>query len=264
MKSDARTVAALGLAMVVGLAAFAWPLVVAPRAAVSPAQAPVVLALAVALVLAVVLAELAGGRLDARGLAMLGVLAAIGAVLRPLSAGTGGIEFVFFLLILGGRVFGAGFGFTLGALTMGVSALLTGGVGPWLPYQMLAAGFVGAFAGLLPRARGRGELALLAGYGLVCGFAFGWAMDFAFWPFVLGGGSQLSFDPAAGIAANLHRFVLYNLVTSMGWNIGRALTNAVLVLVLGTPLLRLLRRAARRGVVGQAEEPAEGVQRSRG
>ncbi|MCL2464520.1 MAG: ECF transporter S component [Micrococcales bacterium] len=250
-----RSALTLAVAFVVGVAVFAWPLVVRPGATLAPAQAPMALGLALVLVLAAVLSEVAGGRIDARGLAMLGVLAAIGAVLRPLSAGTAGLELVFFLLILGGRVYGPSFGFALGAVTMGVSALLTAGVGPWLPYQMLAAGFVGAFAGLLPRAAGRAEITLLTAYGVVAGFGFGWAMDFAFWPFVLGGGSQLSFVPGAGIAINLHRFVLYELVTSMGWNVGRAVTNAVLVLVLGTPLLRLLRRAARRGfVVSGADE----------
>ena len=52
--------------------------------------------------------------MDAKVLAMLGVLTAINAVMRGLSAGMAGIELVFFLLILGGRVFGAGFGFVLG------------------------------------------------------------------------------------------------------------------------------------------------------
>jgi len=46
------------------------------------------------------------------------VLAAIGTILRPLSAGTAGFELIFFLLILAGRVFGAGFGFALGAITV--------------------------------------------------------------------------------------------------------------------------------------------------
>lgn len=35
----------------------------------------------------------------------------------------------------------------------------------------------------------------------------------------------------------------------MGWNLGRAVTNVVLLVVLGPPILRVLRRAARRGVV---------------
>ena len=55
------------------------------------------------------------------------------------------------MLVLGGRVFGRGFGFVLGAVTLFVGALLTGGVGPWLPFQMLGAAWVGFFAGCLPR-----------------------------------------------------------------------------------------------------------------
>ena len=89
---------------------------------------------------------------------MLGVLSAIGAALRPLGAGMAGIETVFFLLVLAGRVYGPGFGFVLGTTTLFASALLTGGVGPWLPFQMLAAAWVGLGAGLLPRrVRGPGR-----------------------------------------------------------------------------------------------------------
>ena len=102
--------------------------------------------------------------MDTKALAMLGVLSAIGAALRPLGAGTGGIEIVFFLLVLGGRVYGPAFGFVLGSTTLFASALLTGGVGPWLPFQMLASSWVGLGAGLLPPARGRAEIALLAVY----------------------------------------------------------------------------------------------------
>lgn len=252
-KLGGRAAATLWIAFVVGVAAFVWPLFISPDSSVLPAQAPILFALVLPLVLAIVLSELAGGRLEVKALAMLGVLAAVGTILRPLSAGTAGLELVFFLMILGGRVFGPGFGFAVGVITMFSSALLTSGVGPWLPHQMIAAGFVGLFAGMLPRATGRAELALLAGYGFVSAFVYGWLMDFAFWPFILGGQTQLSFDAAAGPLENLHRFFLYNLATSMGWNLGRALTNAVLVLVIGTPLLRLLRRSARTA----GFEPAE-------
>jgi energy-coupling factor transport system substrate-specific component len=46
--------------------------------------------------------------------------------------------------------------------------------------------------------------------------------------------------------------VLYNIATSMGWNLGRALTNALLIALLGVPLLRLFRRAARRAQFAEA------------
>ena len=248
-----RATAALLVAVGVGAVAFSWPLFLRPESGLSPAQAPIMFALVLPLVLAIVLAELAGGRMDVKALAMLGVLAAVGTILRPLSAGTAGFELIFFLMILAGRVFGAGFGFALGAITLFTSALITSGVGPWLPYQMLSAGFVGLFAGWLPKATGKLELVLLAGYGMVSAFAYGWLMDFSFWPFAIGDGTQLSFDPAASPLENLHRFALFNLATSMGWNLGRALTNAVLIALLATPLLRLLRRAARKA----AFEPAD-------
>lgn len=239
--------AVLGVAAFAGLAAFAWPLFLSPASGIEPSLAPTVFALLLPLVLAVVLSELTGQHLDAKALALLGVLTALGAVLRPISAGTAGVDLIFFLIILGGRVFGASFGFALGALVLFTSALLTGGVGPWLPYQMIAAGFVGMAGAPLPGLRGRAELGWLASVGFVTAFGYGWLMDFAFWPFGIGPASQFSYQAGAPILENLHTFVLYNLATSMGWNLGRAITNVVLLLVLGPGLLRVLRRAARRG-----------------
>ncbi|MFT3875566.1 MAG: ECF transporter S component [Propioniciclava sp.] len=236
----------LALAAVLGLLAFAWPLFLRPDSAVDPMQAPLLFALVLPVVLAVVVSELTGNGMDVKGLALLGVLSAVGAVLRPLGAGTAGMEPIFFLLVLGGRAFGPGFGFAQGAVTLFASALLTAGVGPWLPYQMVAAGFVGLGGGLLPRVSGRGELAWLSVWGFVSAFVYGWLMDFAFWPFGIGPATQFSFDPHAGVWENLHTFALFNLATSMGWNLGRALTTVVLLLVLAPGLLHVLRRAARR------------------
>jgi len=50
---------------------------------------------------------------------------------------------MWFVLILSARVFGPSFGFLLGALSMFLSALITGGFGPWLAYQSFAAGWIG-------------------------------------------------------------------------------------------------------------------------
>ncbi len=260
MSAALRARASIAVAAVAGLLAFCWPLLLAPGAVVSAQLAPLVFAGVLVVVLAVVLAELSAAELDAKTLAMLGVLAAVGTILRPLGAGTAGFELVFFVIILAGRAYGPGFGFILGALTLFTSALITSGAGPWLPYQMLAAGFVGLFAGLLPRLRGAAEIVLLAGYGMVSAFIYGWLMDFSFWPFSLGDGTQLSFDPALGPWQNLQRFAWYNLATSMGWNVGRALTNAVLIAALGTPLLRLLRRTGRRAEAVQPAIAAPGAE----
>ena len=252
----ARLSVSLVVALVVGAVAFSWPLFLTPASGMPLILAPLVFALVLPMLLAVVLTELSAGRMDVKTLAMLGVLAAVGTVLRPLSAGTAGFELVFFLLILAGRAYGAGFGFALGVITLFTSSLIVSGVGPWLPYQMLAAGFVGLFAGLLPKASGQAEVWLLAGYGVISAFLYGWFMDFSFWPFAIGENTQLSFDPAATPLENLYHFALFNLATSMGWNLGRALTNAALIAVLGTPLLRLLRRSARHVTVTPTAIPA--------
>ena len=147
------------------------------------------------LVLAVVFAEVADGGIDAKAVAMLGVLSALGAALRPLGAGTAGIETVFFTLVIAGRVFGPGFGFALGCTTLFASALITGGVGPWMPYQMFGCAWVGLFAGLLPPARGKREVLMLAFYGALSGYLFGFMLNLSFWPFAVDPHSTIAYLP---------------------------------------------------------------------
>ena len=250
---------ALVLASLLGLLAFGWPLVVQPGATLADGtDAPLVLGVVVAAALGVLFVGLGDGGIDVKAVAMLGLLSAVGALLRPVAGGTGGVETVFLVIVLGARVFGPGFGFVLGSTTLLASALLTGGVGPWLPFQMLAASWVGLGAGLLPgRLRGWREVAALAGYGAVAALAYGWAMNLAFWPFQLGAGTAISFVPGDPVAENLRRFVLYSLATSLAWDLGRALTTAVGVAVLGRPVLATLRRAAVRAVFGAAPARAD-------
>ncbi|HXY26856.1 MAG TPA: ECF transporter S component, partial [Acidimicrobiales bacterium] len=241
----------LALTSAFGVVAFAWPLMVHAHAGADTAHsgdAPWVFVALVPLLMAIVMAELSEGGIDAKAIALLGILAACFAALRIASPGIDGFEPEWFLLVLAARVFGRGFGFVLGAVAMFASALATGGIGPWLPFQMLAAAWVGFGAGSLPPATGRRERLLLAGYGMVGALAYGVLTNFWFWPFVAGPGATYSFLPGAGVAANLHRFVLFDLTTSMGFDLTRAVTCAVLIVVLGRPVLAALRRASRRAV----------------
>ena len=251
-----RAALAIGLVSLVGLASFLWPLLIVPGSDLDDATtAPLILAALLPLFLVVVLAEVGRGGFDVKAIAMLGVLSAVGAVLRPLGAGTAGLETVFFLLILAARVYGPGFGFVLGATTLLGSALLTGGVGPWLPFQMVAAAWVGFGAGLLPRARGRAEIGLLVAYGVLAGLAYGLIMNFSFWPFAVGVANQLSYVAGAPVLDNLHRFFVFSLVTSLGWDIGRAITNGLAILLVGPAVLSALRRIARRAAFDVVDPP---------
>ncbi|MFI1047236.1 ECF transporter S component [Streptomyces griseoruber] len=246
-----RSLLSLLLVGAVGVIAFGWPFLAPPASALNAhaQDAPWLFAVLLVLLVAVVAATISESGLGAKAVAMLGVLAATGAALRPIGAGTAGIEPMFFLMVLSGRVLGPGFGFVLGSVTMFASALLTGGVGPWLPFQMLAMGWFTMGAGLLPgRAalRGRTELALLSLYGFLAAFAYGTAMNLAGWPFMGTLASGIAFDPDAAVSANLARFVAYCVATSLGWDLGRAVVTVVLTLTVGPAVLRALRRATRR------------------
>jgi energy-coupling factor transport system substrate-specific component len=251
-----RSSVLLALTSALGLLAFGWPLLVHQHAGADTAHsgdAPWIFVALVPLLIAIVVAELSEGGIDAKAIALLGILAACFSALRIVSPGIDGFEPEWFLLILAGRVFGRGFGFVLGALALFASALVTGGVGPWLPFQMLAAAWIGFGAGSLPPLRGFGERALLAAYGAAAAVAYGLLTNFWFWPFV-GSGTSYQFEPGAGVATNVHRYLLFDLTTSLGFDLTRAVTCAVLILVLGRPVLAALRRASRRAVFEAAPE----------
>ncbi len=239
---------ALVLASLVTLAAFGWPFVLDPgstaEASSHSSDAPWIFVLVLPLLAAIVLAELNAGGIDAKAIALLGMLCSLGGALRALSPGVAGLEPSFALIMLGGRVFGRGFGFVQGCLTLFVGALLTGGVGPWLPFQMMAAGWVGFLAGCLPAVRGRLEVVLLAGLGFVLGLFYGVMMNLWFWPFAKYG-EAISFEAGASAASNLARYARYYVTTSVIWDLGRGISTGLLLLLTGRPLLRALRRVSR-------------------
>jgi energy-coupling factor transport system substrate-specific component len=246
VRLGARSTVAIALSAFLGFVAFLWPFVVAPGTFGDDAMAPLMFGALLVLVLAVVFAEIADGAMDAKAVAMLGVLSALGAAARPLGAGTAGVETVFFTLVIAGRVFGAGFGFTLGCTTLFASALITSGVGPWMPYQMFGCAWVGLFAALLPPIRGKWEVVMLAFYGAIAGYFFGFMLNLSFWPFSLTPHSTISYLPGASLTTNVQRYLVFDGTTSLGWDTGRAITNFVAILVLGPAMLATFRRAARR------------------
>ena len=234
----------LAAANLIALAAFCWPLLAAALPQDATAALPFA-ALAIAPVAAVaVVVSLDGSVRSAHTVALLGVLAAVGSAVRVASTGVGGVEAVFILLILAGRAFGPRFGLLLGAATIALSSTLWGGIGPWTPFQIFACGWVGAGAGLLPRrVRGRAELWMLAGYGVVSSYLFGLLLNLWFWPFAVGAGTGISYVPGAPLGTNLSSFLLYSLLTSTaGWDTLRAVTTVIGIAVVGRAVLASLRR----------------------
>jgi energy-coupling factor transport system substrate-specific component len=232
-----------------GLSIFLAPLFANGR---FPGSAALFTALIACSAVVVVAVALQTHRLSTRLLAVLAALVAIDATLRlVIVIGLLGFSPIFFLIILGGFVMGPGFGFALGALTLLLSAVLTAGFGPWLPYQMLAAGWVGMGAGFVGRADpGRRRLWTLATYGAIAGFAYGVLLDLWEWPFLLGSGaSPISWAPGLGLAALGRRFALFYLTTSLVYDVFRAAGNLVLISLLGRPVALALDRFRRRFLV---------------
>lgn len=246
-----RTLVVMALVLLVGVVAFGWPFLASPDSELSQmghsTDASFFFVALMSLMAVALLAEMTSGGIDAKTVAVLGVLAAAGGALRVLSAGTAGLEPMFFLLVIAGRVLGASLGFLLGALALLASAFLTAGVGPWTPFQMIAAGWVCLGAGLLPAASGAAERWLLAAYGLVCGLAYGVVMNLWFWPF-LGASAPAGagYVPEAGAVANLGHYAVFYVTTSLAWDLPRGILTAALTLLASGSMLRALRRSVRK------------------
>ena len=234
-------------------------------------QMPMMMTVLLGLCLLVLLFEAQGPMVNTKLIALLGILVAINSALRFIETaipGPGGFTPIFFLIILVGYIFGGRVGFLMGALTLLVSALVTGGVGPWLPAQMFTAGWVGlstpflrpvvkaftARQAKLGRSTINPEIILLAGFGLLWGFAYGAIMNLWQWPFIAGPQNQ-SYAAGLGFVATLQHYLAFYLVTSVVWDAIAAAGNVLLLLAFGAPALRALRRFRQRFEFNYTPEP---------
>ncbi len=236
--------------VLVGIVAFGYPFLVPSSTGgamgMAHAQdAPLVTLLLTFLCVVLMLVSFGGGPMSARTIAILGVLTAVNALLRVLP-GPAGFSTVFFLLALCGYVYRSSFGFLMGVLSMLVSALIGGGVGPWLPYQMFSAGWMGLTSGWLPNLRHRPhwELLMLVLWTGLWGFIFGAVMNLWFWPYITPIQSVPGQTWEFGISVRqaIARYVVFYVTTSLWWDAWRAAGNAAMVVFLGPALLKVLRR----------------------
>jgi energy-coupling factor transport system substrate-specific component len=232
----------IGLVSLGGLVLFCWPFFGSGLPANTPAWA-----LTIGCVAGLFLVEAGTRELDSRAVALLAAIAAIDTALRlAVIEGIGGFNPIYFLVLCAGYIFGTSFGFLAGALSILVSAIAGGGVGPWVPYQVFALGWVGVAAGLAGhwRARPPGwrDLLMLASVGAIMGWLFGALLDITDWVPVYRGNPTLGWDPGMSPATSLLHFARFYLVTSLAYDTFRAVGNVVMVLALGAPVLAALAR----------------------
>ncbi len=218
-------------------------------------DAPLLLTVLIGICFGALLVEAQAQAGSAKMIALLGVLVSINAPLRFLEvavSGPGGFSPIFFLIVTTGYVMGGRFGFLMGALTLLVSALITAGVGPWLPYQMFTAGWIGLSAPacrpLVRLVRGEGtwrEVAVLALFAGAWGLVYGVIMNLWFWPYAVGPQEQ-HWQPGTQWTDGIARYAAFYLATSLAWDAMRLAGNILLMFVFGLPTLRVLRRFQQR------------------
>jgi len=187
-----------------------------------------VLVIAIALV-ALAVSAVETGPNRSRELSLVAALAAAAAAGRVLFAFVPNVQPVTIIV----AVTGATLGPRAGLATGGAAALVSNaflGQGPWTPWQMIGWGLVGASAAPLGRLL-RNRYALAA-FGIVWGFLFDWLLDIWAWS-------------ALGPSADVHSFLALA-ATGLPFDIAHATGNAVLALVAGPTLFRMLDRYARR------------------
>ena len=150
-----------------------------------------------------------------------------------------------------------------------VSAVVTGGVGPWLPYETFAVGWVGLSAGVAgsvvrrvrPARRSwlpsRLDVGVLVGVAFVTGFAYGALTDVYGWVAFYRGVQNVGWIPGLPPAQTLAQFGRYYVLTSLAWDSFRAVGNAIAVLALGAPILMSLGRLRARLGYEIVPPPAE-------
>ncbi|MGQ0825696.1 MAG: ECF transporter S component [Actinomycetota bacterium] len=242
-----RAVGVYALVVLVGGVAFGWPFLLARDSSIDAAHAAdawLWVALLAALVVLALTFEIRRGAMRSAHVAVLGVLSAFVALLRLIDLPGGG-NALYFVVILAAAAFGPRFGVLLALVSMAASAAVTAGVGPWLPYQMLALAALAVGAGAVGRISARLspriELGLLASVGWVSGFVYGALTNLWSWPLIQDGGT-LSYAPKLGVVETFERYRSFYVATSFAWDAAGAIANVVLIVALGGPILAALRR----------------------
>lgn len=240
----------IALVSIAGLALLFWPFFGLGATPEAPA-----LVVTLAAVVSLAIMEFGARRLDSGRLALLAALAAVDAALRlAMVNGVAGFSPIFLLVLAAGYEFGPSYGFLVGSFSLLVSAVVTGGVGPWLPYETFAVGWVGLSSGLAgslvrrlrPARRtwlpSRLDIGVLMVVAVFTGFAYGAVTDIYGWVAFYRGVENVGWTPGLSPAETLAQFGRFYLLTSVTWDSFRAAGDALAVLAFGTPVLMALGR----------------------
>lgn len=163
---------------------------------------------------------------SARQLIVIAIMCVLSIVGRLVFAAIPAFKPVTAIIILLSMYFGGEAGFICGAMTALISNFYFG-QGPWTPYQMLAWGLVGLFAGLLAPLLKK-SLIITCVYGALAGVIFSLIMDIqtAMW------------------YTNVFDFAVYatKIASSLPFTIIYAVSNVIFLLLLSKPIGKKIER----------------------
>ncbi len=162
----------------------------------------------------------------ARKIVVIAVMTTLSVVGRFVFAAIPGFKPITAIVVITAVWLGGESGFLVGSLSALISNFYFG-QGPWTPFQMLAWGLIGLFAGYLSAPLKKSRL-LLSLYGIFAGVAFSLIMDV--WTVLwYQGGFSIRLYAAA-------------LLTALPYTVSYAVSNVIFLLLLGEPFGRKLER----------------------
>lgn len=154
-------------------------------------------------------------RFSLRDIVILAILTAISSVGRYMFSMIPSVQPSSFIIITAGLLFGPVGGFAVGICTALLSNLVLG-MGPWVMWQMLCWGLMGLIAGYLKNA----HFVLIAIYGFVWGFLFGFIMNLWY------------------VADGFVPFTVVGFTSSLPMDFSHAATNFILLLLIPISALK--------------------------
>ena len=218
-----------------------WPLIAGTNLlATNSQQVQLLIAFLVPIAMVLTANDFLQQKLNIRSLALIAIFISLAIALRPLGLGVAGLEPIWVAIIMAGYTLGISSGFTVGALSLFLSAIATGGVGPWLGNQMVLAALIGAGAGVVRTVRE--SRLILTCYSFVVTYLFGWFMNLWFWPTFSNLQSAIAFNPADSIVDRTLAWARFSFFTSTGFDLPRALLTATLVWIVSPRIKSAVQR----------------------
>lgn len=166
--------------------------------------------------------------LNTKDIAFIAIYGTFTAVARVPFVGLPSVQPCTYLIICAGAIFGPLVGFVVGGNVALISNFFLG-QGPWTVYQIFAWGIVGAISGFLFKKRDKNpNKYVLAIYGFMWGFFYGWFMNSWSW--------LMFYRPL-----NWETFLAVNL-SSVAFDLSHAIANSIFLFTFGDQTMNILRR----------------------